>query len=216
MEMLTGINDLFDDDDDEFETEFERLKKLPENQGRSEKEILDLMYEQAQNKLDAALGRDQKQDEDIDYSEMTPEELLAVVENDRKYYSIDDLLLEKEMFDEFEDEYGTENVMIAFWSYRRDGITGSEEMKESLRTYFEENFDDYTEITLDELVEILPEARRQYSPAELQLEREMLGIFSDDYASELIQAAFWYLLQSGTPDENSMNEFLQELTSDLQ
>ena len=48
--------------------------------------------------------------DDIDFDEITEEELLKIVEHDRRLYDIDTLMMEEEMLEEFGEEYGIKNT----------------------------------------------------------------------------------------------------------
>lgn len=193
--FLTDINDFFSDED----------TILPA--GPDELTIDDILS-QALAKLQ---GKD-TQEKEIDYSTLSDDEILEIVRHDRELYSIDELLLEEEMLKEFEPVMATDDILFAFWNLRRNGVKDRETMRECIRSYYDE--DEEEGYTIEEMMETVSEERERYSAQELQLEEEMLKVFADTCDSDVIRIAFWFALQNGTPDADSVRAHIQALISD--
>lgn len=187
------------------------LLEASEALGLSESDLLGKLTSLTRSKADLLLDQDGLiSKDDIDFDEITEEELLKIVEHDRRLYDIDTLMMEEEMLEEFGEEYGIKNTEYLFWSLRQDGISGSDEMKEAIRASFEDTEEDDGAIDAEELLRLVSADRESYEPEVKLLERKMMQIFSSGYSSQMVQIAFWMLLQEGiTPDEELMSAQLE-------
>lgn len=187
------------------------LLEASEALGLSESDLLGKLTSLTRSKADLLLDQDGLiSKDDIDFDEITEEELLKIVEHDRRLYDIDTLMMEEEMLEEFGEEYGIKNTKYLFWSLRQDGISGRDEMKEALRASFEDTEEDDGAIDAEELLRLVSADRESYEPEVKLLERKMMQIFSSGYSSQMVQIAFWMLLQEGiTPDEELMSAQLE-------
>ena len=187
------------------------LLEASEALGLSESDLLGKLTSLTRSKADLLLDQDGLiSKDDIDFDEITEEELLKIVEHDRRLYDIDTLMMEEEMLEEFGEEYGIKNTKYLFWSLRQDGISGSDEMKVVIRASFEDTEEDDGAIDAEELLRLVSADRESYEPEVKLLERKMMQIFSSGYSSQMVQIAFWMLLQEGiTPDEELMSAQLE-------
>ena len=187
------------------------LLEASEALGLSESDLLGKLTSLTRSKADLLLDQDGLiSKDDIDFDEITEEELLKIVEHDRRLYDIDTLMMEEEMLEEFGEEYGIKNTKYLFWSLRQDGISGRDEMKEVIRASFEDTEEDDGAIDAEELLRLVSADRESYEPEVKLLERKMMQIFSSGYSSQMVQIAFWMLLQEGiTPDEELMSAQLE-------
>lgn len=187
------------------------LLEASEALGLSECDLLGKLTSLTRSKADLLLDQDGLiSKDDIDFDEITEEELLKIVEHDRRLYDIDTLMMEEEMLEEFGEEYGIKNTKYLFWSLRQDGISGNDEMKEAIQASFEDTEEDDGAIDAEELLRLVSADRESYEPEVKLLERKMMQIFSSGYSSQMVQIAFWMLLQEGiTPDEELMSAQLE-------
>lgn len=113
MEDRSKINDeLLNEWPKTLEEEALRRLKLPKNQGKTAKEVL---LEPAMERLEKA--EEKPKEEPVSEDAISGEELITLVEEDRKSYTPEELQKEAEMIEAFSECADADAVKIAFWNF---------------------------------------------------------------------------------------------------